>query len=126
MQISNIFKCSGKELMVNVKACQQQTNGVDCGVFAVANLFHILTGADIGRTKIQEDKMRNHLLQFIKSGHFKESEKSDSSDIKLRKSKFRFFVTADFLGYGIIPKTKTCIWHVGIRVRNGIIANVKT
>ena len=37
MQICNIFKCSGKELTVNVKACQQQTNGVDCGVFAVAN-----------------------------------------------------------------------------------------
>ena len=37
MQICNIFICSGKELMVNVKACQQQTNGVDCGVFAVAN-----------------------------------------------------------------------------------------
>ena len=81
MQICSIFKCSGNELTVNVKACQQQTNGADCGVFAVANLFHILTGADIGRTKIQEDKMRNHLLQFIKSGHFKEFEKSDSSDI---------------------------------------------
>ena len=37
MQIFNIFKCIGKELTVNVKACQQQTNGVDCGVFAVAN-----------------------------------------------------------------------------------------
>ena len=47
MKICNIFKCSGKELTVNVKACQQQTNGADCGVFPVANLFHILTGADI-------------------------------------------------------------------------------
>ena len=30
MQICNISKCSGKELTVNMKACQQQTNGADC------------------------------------------------------------------------------------------------
>ena len=99
MQIFNIFKCIGKELTVNVKACQQQTNGVDCGVFAVANLFHILTGADIGRTKIREDKMRDHLLQCIKSGHFKEFEKSDSSDIvfcKIKKIKIQIFCYCRF------------------------------
>ena len=33
MQICSIFKCCGKELTVNVKACQQQTNAVDCRVF---------------------------------------------------------------------------------------------
>ena len=90
MQICNIFKCSGKELTVNVKACQQQTNGVDC-VFAAANMFHVSTGADIGRTKIREDKMRDHLLQCIKSGHFQEFEKSNSSNIvfcKIKKIKF--------------------------------------
>ena len=70
MQICIIFKCSSKELTVNIKACQQQINGVDCGVFAVANMFHILTAVDIGRTKIREDKMKDHLLQCIKSGHF--------------------------------------------------------
>ena len=52
MQICNIFKCSGKELTVDVKACQQQTNYIDRGVFTVGNMFHILTGSDIGRTKI--------------------------------------------------------------------------
>ena len=95
MQIRNIFKCSAKELMVNVKACQQQTNDLDCGVFAVANLFHILTGADIGRTKIREDKMKDHLLQCIKSGYFKEFQKSDSGDIvfcKIKKIKIQVFL----------------------------------
>ena len=87
MQICNIFKCNGKELTVNVKACKQQTNGDDCGVFAVANLFHILTGADIDRTNIQDDKMRYHLLQCIKSGHFKEFDKSNNSDIVFCKIK---------------------------------------
>ena len=87
MQICNIFKCNGKELTVNVKACKQQTNGDDRGVFAVANLFHILTGADIDRTNIQDDKMRYHFLQCIKSGHFKEFDKSNNSDIVFCKIK---------------------------------------
>ena len=39
-------------MKVNVNACQQQTNVADCGVFAIANMFNILAGADIGRTKI--------------------------------------------------------------------------
>ena len=99
MQTCNIFKCSDKELTVNVKACQQQTNGVGCVVFAVANLFHILTGADTGRTKIREDKMRDHLLQCIKSGHFKEFEKSNSSEIvffKIKKIKIQIFCYCRF------------------------------
>ena len=109
MQICNIFKCNGKELTVNVKACKQQTNGDDCGVFAVANLFHILTGADIGRTKIREDKMRDHLLQCIKSGHFKGFEKSASSDIvfcKIKKIKIQIFCYCRFPWAWYHPKNK--------------------
>ena len=86
-------------MTVNVKTFQQQTNGVDCGVLAASNMFHILTGADIGRTKIQEDKMRDHLLQCIKSGHFQELEKSDSSNIvfcKIKKIKFQIFCHCRF------------------------------
>ena len=29
-------------------------------------MFHVLTGADIGKTKIQEDKMRDRLLHCIR------------------------------------------------------------
>ena len=99
MQICNIFKCSGKELTVNVKACQQEINGFVCSVYTVANLIHILTGADIGRTKNREDKTRDYLLQCIKSVHFKEFEKSESSDIafcKIKKIKIQIFCCCRF------------------------------
>ena len=99
MQIFNIFKCSCKELKVNAEACQQQTNGVDCGAFAIANTFHVSTGADIGKKKIQDDEMKDHLLQCIKSGHFQEFEKSGSSDIvsrKIMKIKFQIFCYCRF------------------------------
>ena len=90
MQICNNFKCSGKELTVDVKACQQQTNGADCGVFAVGKLFHILAGADIGRKKFQEYKMRDHLLQYIKS------EISDIVFCKIKKIKIQIFCYCRF------------------------------
>ena len=109
MQICNIFKCSGKELTVNVKACQQQTNGDDCGVFAVTNLFHILAGADIDRTKIRGDKMRDHLLQCIRSGHFKEFDKSNISDIvfcKIKKIKIQIFCYCRFPWAWYHPENK--------------------
>ena len=71
----------------------------DCAVLGVSNMFHILTGADIGRTKIQEDKMIDRLLQRIKSGHFQEFEKSDGSNIvfcKIKKIKFQIFCHCRF------------------------------
>ena len=41
-------------------------------VFWPMTLSHILVGADIVRTKIREDKIKDHLLQYIKSGYFPE------------------------------------------------------
>ena len=90
---------TGKELTVNVKSCQQQANGVDCGDFLIANMFHISTDADIGSTKIGEDKMNDHLLQCIKSGEIQELEKSNSSDIafcKIKKIKFQIICYCRF------------------------------
>ena len=52
MQICNVYKYSGKTLTINEKACQEQANGIDSGIFAVANMFHIVIGINIGRTKI--------------------------------------------------------------------------
>ena len=105
MQVCNTFKCSGKELTIHKKACQQQTNGVDCGVFAVVNMFHISTG----RTKIREYEMRDHLLPCIKSGHFQKFERSDSSDIvfcKIKEIKFQIFCYCRFTWAWYLSKDK--------------------
>ena len=44
-------------------------------------MFHILTSADTGRTKIREDKMRDQLLQCIRSGHLPGIVFNEESDI---------------------------------------------
>ena len=53
--------------------------------------------------------MGDRLLQCIKSKHFQEMKNLTVVTqffVKLRKFNFRSFVTADFLGHCIIPKTK--------------------
>ena len=57
---------------MDVRACQQQLNVAYCGVYAVANVFHLLSGVNIKAKKICEDEIRPHLLTCLKSGHFNE------------------------------------------------------
>ena len=52
MQICKTFKFFEEKLCVNVRASQQQLNGVDCGVYNVANAFHLLLGVHITVKKI--------------------------------------------------------------------------
>ena len=72
MQICKLCKFFEEERSVNVRMCQQQSDGVDCGVYTVANAFHLLSGVNISTKKICEDQMRPHLLKFHKSRDFNE------------------------------------------------------
>ena len=33
-------------LQINIRPCQQETNGEDCGIYAVANAFYVSSGTD--------------------------------------------------------------------------------
>nr|XP_047146749.1 uncharacterized protein LOC124819307 [Hydra vulgaris] len=69
-QICNIYKTKGKILTIHVRKCQQQTNGVDCGIFAIANALNILHKFDIGGLSLDKDKVRKHFIECIKKRHF--------------------------------------------------------
>ena len=58
LQICNIYKSENSLLQINIRSCHQQSNGVDCGIYAVANAFYILSGTDVSNIKIDENKMR--------------------------------------------------------------------
>ena len=45
--IANISRTENSELEIHIRSCQQQKNGVDCGIFAVANAYYILSGIDV-------------------------------------------------------------------------------
>ena len=68
--IANISRTENSELEIHIPSCQQQKNGVDCGIFAVANAYYILSGIDVSSIRIDENKMRMHFLQCFEQGRF--------------------------------------------------------
>ena len=70
LQIANICKTENSELEMHIRPCQQEKNGVDCGIFAVANAYYILSGIDVSSIRIDENKMRAHFRQCLEQGRF--------------------------------------------------------
>ena len=70
LQIANISKTENSELEIHIHSYQQQKNGVDCGIFATANAYYILSGIDVPSIRIGENKMRAHFLQCLEQGCF--------------------------------------------------------
>ena len=70
LQICNLYKSGNDNITVNVRMCQQQSNGVDCGLYAVYNAYSLLKGEDISSQKIDERKLRSHFLQCVGNGRF--------------------------------------------------------
>ena len=89
------YKCPEDEVAIKVRVCQQQTNAIDCGVYAVANAFYLLSNVDISSRRLKESAMREHLLQYIKVGKFAEFPQRKPTDIVLycpeRSVKFDIF-----------------------------------
>ena len=68
LQIANISKTENSELEIHIRSCQKQKNGVDCGIFAVANAYYILSGIDVSSIITDENKMRAHFLHCLEQG----------------------------------------------------------
>ena len=69
-QICDLAHCSESVLGIILPSVQQQPNGVDCGVFAIAFAVDILNGfAEIGK-RFDVGKMRSHLLKCLEEEEF--------------------------------------------------------
>ena len=55
------------KIFVRHVACSKQTNGNDCGVYAIANMVSILHGVDPSRISFNVAAMRRHLLQRLEN-----------------------------------------------------------
>jgi hypothetical protein len=58
------------EIKVNIMPVQQQTNGSDCGIFAVAFTASLLHGQDPCQATYDTTVMRYHLKQCLRNKHF--------------------------------------------------------
>ena len=67
-QISAYSAWQGKELYVDALSVQQQNNGVDCGVFAIAFATSLAFGKDPTETIYDERLLRKHLFTCLCNG----------------------------------------------------------
>ena len=72
IQLASIYGSDYKKLHVKIPHIQQQTNSVDCGIFAIANAVQFCLSYYHGNDLIQYDIpfMRDHLLHCIEHERF--------------------------------------------------------
>ena len=59
--IAQIIKTPNKSFRLRSIPCQQQPDGFNCGVFAIANATSLLLQEDTFNSSFEVDKMRSHL-----------------------------------------------------------------
>jgi len=66
--IAGYSMCPESSLRLIIKPVQQQNNGVDCGVFAIAFATALAHGVDPCTIAFDTNKMRDHLIKCLKLG----------------------------------------------------------
>lgn len=86
-QICAILNFTGDQLKINVIPVQQQSNGVDCGVFAIAFANYILINKKNPTNNVffLESEMRTHLLKNFKSKKMAPFPSSDRSYLPFKR-----------------------------------------
>ena len=67
-QIASYAYHPGPQLTILSKSVQQQGNGVDCGVYAIAFTTSRAYGSNPGKESYDEKKIRPHLVECLKIG----------------------------------------------------------
>ena len=122
-----MLKCK----FATIRACQQKSNRVDCGVYTVANIFHLLSwvNVNISVKRIYEDQIRPHLSTCRKSGHSNEFPSSKPGEkvrhCQKKPIKCDVFATADFHEYGVthrfFNKNAKILASLKILVKTGVL-----
>ena len=70
IQICELFpgSHSNEKIKVQIRPCQIQKGGVDCGLFALANAVELALGNDLSKINFDQTKMRPHLRLCLESG----------------------------------------------------------
>jgi len=66
IQICDIILCEEDILKLNVRPVQQQTGGVDCGAFAIANITSEILGVDLSNVDLNQENLRAHMRDCLR------------------------------------------------------------
>lgn len=67
IQLASLYGGDFSKITVRIPSIQQQTNGVDCGLFAISNLVQFCYGYYIGKDLLMFDEksLRDHLVYCL-------------------------------------------------------------
>ena len=87
-QICSIMHCSMNTIKATVLPLQQQTNGIDCGLYALAFIVYLLENNKYPtEVSFDQNQMRNHLLKSFESNQISGFPISSSKKVKRNKKK---------------------------------------
>ena len=104
-QICSILNSDKKELKIVALLVQQQSNAIDCGVFALAFIHYILSEKKTPvEVNFDTSKMRRHLLHGLVENELSQFPRSDGiiENVFTKPFPLLYFVTAEFLGQNLI------------------------
>ena len=69
--IARLINTKENELVMHIMDCQQQTNGNDCGLFAIANAVTLCLGLNPCDFNYKVQEMRGHLIKCLENKELK-------------------------------------------------------
>ncbi|XP_050038259.3 uncharacterized protein [Dermacentor andersoni] len=67
-QVCHILKSPSPNKTFLTKPAQNQGTTLDCGLFAIANMYYIASGKDPSQLNINQSMLRSHLLKCLQKG----------------------------------------------------------
>lgn len=104
------MKTPSKKVRLRRENVQRQEGGVDCGLFAIANLVEVLNGGDPRKIRMDQQKMRMHFFKCLSNQKWesfpKQSRPVPRVDTADRHKSFsvRIFAASMFVISGISGK----------------------
>lgn len=69
LQLAQIYRCTASEIPVLLPEMSRQSNGVDCGLYAIATATDLCFGYSPSERNYDQLQLRPHLLECIKNQH---------------------------------------------------------
>ena len=89
-QIARAYgRAESETIVVSRRPVQQQDGGIDCGLFAIANVYHAARGDVVEMMCFDQSAMRKHLAQCFERQQFSPF---PAADCKQRKCRTKHFV----------------------------------
>jgi hypothetical protein len=92
-QIAKLLHAKERQIKVLSANVQQQSNGVDCGLYAIAFATEVAFGFDPSEATFLEEALRSHILKCFQDGKIERfPQQNKSRVVRCKKTKFTFDV----------------------------------